>query len=242
MLRGGHHPKSGRRQRTDHQAESETGQCQIGVEGRQGQRSEFVAGGEHVDPPVRHQPVGECGDQHARHGHRPVTDPGGQPATGQGADRQGGQKVQQQQGGTGLIPAQHTLTEQFNVDQGHHQRGAGAHRGSQRRQERPELDSARFYQPGAGEAFPHRERDRGHEGADQQGRPVTRQDLLAVGGRVVQPPHRQTQRQRQQYTTDDVDPFRFRAALVGRQAEVDQHHRDQGERHVDPEHVAPGVE
>jgi hypothetical protein len=66
--------------------------------------------------------------------------------------------------------------------------------------------------------------------------------VFAVGLGVVQPDHRETQRDSQQHTTDQVDLLRRGAAVVRGQAELDHRHGDQGERDVDPEHVLPLVE
>ena len=150
--------------------------------------------------------------------------------------------MQQQEGRAGLILAQYALSEEFDVDQGDHQRCTGAHRGGKRGQERAELHPPRFDQPGCGEPLPHRERDRGQHGATHQCQTVIRQNLLTVRVGVVEAPHGKAECDRKQHAPDHVDAFGFVAALVRREADVDQPHGDQREWHVDPEHVAPGVE
>ena len=158
--------------------------------------------------PSRDQPVAARGDQQADEGDDPIADAGGDPAAKQGADRQRDQEPQQQEGGLVLVLPQHALAEQFDVDQRHHQRRAGGQRGAQRREERPEVHTGGLDQPGAGEPLPDEERHGGDHRADEQRQAVARQHLFAVRCRVVQPPRRQAQRDRQQQTADDVDLLR----------------------------------
>ena len=164
-----------------------------------------------------------------------------QPAQ-QRADRQRDQKRHQHPGRLVLVHTQHTLAEQLHVDQRHHQRRAGGERSAQSGQERPELHPGGVDQPGAREALPHENATAAKTAADHQRQPVARQRLLAVRVGVVQPDDRETEGDGQQQATDHVDLLRRLTAVVRRQAELDQRHREQGQRDIDPEHVTPVAE
>ncbi len=99
-----------------------------------------------------------------------------------------------------------------------------------------------FDQPGFCEPFPHEERHCRDQRADEQQRAVARQHLLAVRRRVVQAKGRQPEGEREKQTADDVHLLRILGLALRRQAEVDHHHGDERERHIDPEDRLPMVE
>ena len=86
MLGGGDHPRRRRGQRADHQAEPETGDRQVGVEAWAAEQAEVVVRGQHVDVPVRDQPVAAAAMSRPGERDDAVADPGGEPAAEQRAD------------------------------------------------------------------------------------------------------------------------------------------------------------
>ena len=80
--------------------------------------------------------------------------------------------------------------------------------------ERPEVHPGGFDQLGAREPLPDKKRHGSDDCADDQGRPVTGQCVLAVGVGVVQTDDRQSERDREQQATDHVDLFWLGAAIA----------------------------
>jgi hypothetical protein len=97
VLRGRDRTEDGRGQRRDHQAQAEPGQDQIGVEARQRQAGDLVAGGQRVHRPARDQPVRDGGEREPDRGDRAGAQPGGQQPAEHRPDRQRHQEPGQQQ-------------------------------------------------------------------------------------------------------------------------------------------------
>ena len=74
MLGGGHHAQARGRQGADDQTQPQTGDHEVGIQHRQRNEAQVVAGREHIRGPTRDQVIATCGDQQSAARDDPVAD------------------------------------------------------------------------------------------------------------------------------------------------------------------------
>ena len=196
---------------------------------------------EYPGRPAGDQHVPERGDEQPDDRDPALAQPGNQRAAEHSTDRERDEEAREQQRAAECVLAEQRLRDQLDVDERHHQRGAGAEARAQRGQERHHPHAGRVEQLGPGSPLPQPERQEHPGRRGERGRAPWRQHrVLRVG--VVQPDDEQAEPGGEQDPADHVDTLPRppgRTIRVPGEGEEDRGCRQYSQGNVDPEDPSP---